>query len=300
MAYPSKEIIFQTLFNSRHHVYEEQNLFSPVNNNAEYWYYSDIYNLFRVPPFSIENMHDHVYQKFDTTPAHGITPYEFLKQHASFTSRKYTIFSPHPPFQPITKKGNDLKLSRYACFCLFRNIPHLIFTRTFFMMPDANFKTVYNTSYRFARIYQREKLRESERQLAGLLKRLDANIALFHHETHKTFFGGNETNYIRDAHNITTTRPLADNMGAISLHARRHAIDNALSKFNFAHKQDFRSFSQIFHNELRAARAKMIYEYKTSPEQDIHKTTINMVETEYKKMEREFIKQFAPVNLNTR
>ena len=85
MAYPSKEIIFQTLFNSRHHVYEEQNLFSPVNNNAEYWYYSDIYNLFRVPPFSIENMHDHVYQKFDTTPVHGITPYEFLKQHAYFT-----------------------------------------------------------------------------------------------------------------------------------------------------------------------------------------------------------------------
>ena len=182
MAYPSKEIIFNSLCESRHRVYEEQTLFTPIQNDAEYWYYSDLYNLFRCPTFDIEQPHDHVYRKFDSTPAKNITPYEFLKQHTTFTSRKYTIYSPHPPFSKITKTGNDIKLSRYTCFCMFRDIPQLIFTRTYFLMPNAKFKDIYDTSYSFARIYQRERLRASERQLAGLLKRLDANIALFHHE----------------------------------------------------------------------------------------------------------------------
>ena len=93
--------------------------------------------------FDIEHMHDDVYRKFDATPAKNITPYEFLKQHTTFTSHKYTIFSPHPPFNPINKNGKDIRLSRYACFCMFRDIPQLIFTRTFFMMPNASFQTIY-------------------------------------------------------------------------------------------------------------------------------------------------------------
>lgn len=300
MAFPSKEIIFKTLYDSRHKTNEFQDIFNPTNNDAEYWYYSDLYNLFRSPMFDIEHMHDDVYRKFDATPAKNISPYEFLKQHTTFTSRKYTIFSPHPPFNPINKNGKDIRLSRYACFCMFRDTPQLIFTRTFFMMPNASFQTIYNTSYRFARIYQRERLRSSERQLAGLLKRLNANIALFHHETHKTFFGGTESDYIRTAYQISHNRALADNMGAISMHARRHAIDNAITKFRFAPTQDFRSFALIFNNELLAARHKMFTDYKIKPEQDFYKTPINAIESEYKKAVRDFTKQYAPVNINSR
>ncbi|MBR2483073.1 MAG: hypothetical protein IKB49_04295 [Alphaproteobacteria bacterium] len=300
MAYPSKEIIFNSLCESRHRVYEEQTLFNPIQNDAEYWYYSDLYNLFRCPTFDIEQPHDHVYRKFDSTPAKNITPYEFLKQHTTFTSRKYTIYSPHPPFSKITKTGNDIKLSRYTCFCMFRDIPQLIFTRTYFLMPNAKFKDIYDTSYSFARIYQRERLRASERQLAGLLKRLDANIALFHHESHKTFFGGTETDYIRNTYQMPANRALADNMGAISMHARRHAIDSALTKFRFAHTQDFHSFSLIFQNELLTARRKMHADYHITPEQDFYKKPINVIETEYKKLVRDFTRQYAPVNINNR
>ncbi len=302
MAQPSKDLIFKTLTQTRHRVTEEMDLFSTTTNDTEYWFYSDLYNLFSHPMFDPENMYEHTYQKFDPTPAstQKITPYELFKNHAVTHNHKYTIHSPHPPYTPITKKAADIKLSRYACYCMFRDKPNLIFTRTYFMMPNADFKTIYETSYRFARIYQRQKLRESERKLAGILKHLDASIALFQYETARTFFGEHTIDYLRDAYRLDKNTAIADNMGAISLHARRTAIDNAIKKFDFAHTRDLRSFSMILHNELRTARNKMISEYKLSPEQDIRKTPIKSVESEYKKLETEFIKQYATKNLNTR
>ena len=167
-------------------------------------------------------------------------------------------------------------------------------------MPNTDFKTIYETSYRFARIYQRQKLRESERRLSGLLKNLDANIALFQYEAARTFFGEYDIDYIRGAYGLVSSTPIADHMGAISLHARRHAIDTAIKKFDYAHTRDFRSFSMILHNELRIARNKMISEYKFPPEKDIHKTSIKSIESEYKKLEQQFIKTYAAQNLQSK
>lgn len=302
MAQPSKDLIFKTLTQTRHRITEEMDLFSTTNNDAEYWFYSDLYNLFSHPMFDPENMFEHTYQTFDTTPAKQIKipPYELFKNNVVVHSHKYTIHSPHPPYNTITKNGTDIRLSRYACYCMFRNKPNLIFTRTYFMMPNADFKTIYDTSYRFARIYQRQKLREAERNLSGILKYLDANIALFLHEAARTFFNERTNDDIRVAYNLKPNTPVTDNMGAISLHARRSAINNTIKKFDFAHARDLRSFSMIFHNELRAARKKMIAEYQLSPEKDIHKTPISAIESEYKKLEQEFIKNYATQNLNQR
>lgn len=302
MAQPSKELIFKTLNTTQHRVSEDANLFSSEINHADYWFYTDLYNLFSHPMFDPENMYSHVYQTFDTEPAKAqkISPFELFKNHTILYNHKYTINSPHPPYNPITKNGTDIKLSRYACYCLFRNAPGLIFTTTYFMMPNADFKTIYETSYRFARIYQRQKLRESERQLAGILRQLDGNHALFQYETARTFFGENTMDHIRSTHQIPTNTPIADNMGAIALHARRHAIDTAIRKFDYAHTRDLRSFSMILHSELRAARNKMISEYKFPPEKDIHKTPIKSIESEYKKLEQQFINQYAKQHIHSK
>lgn len=302
MAQPSKDIIFTTLTQMSHHTTEEQDLFTPVQDDAEYWLYTDLYNLFLHPMFDPENMYEHARDAFDTTPAakQKITPYDLFRHHVVIHNHKYTIHSPHPPYNPVTKMGMDLKLSRYACYCIFRNKPNLIFTRTYFMMPGTDFKTIYETSYRFARIYQRDKLRESERDLAGLLKSLNANHSLFQHEMARTFFNGYTLEDIRNMHSLTDNHPLADNMGAVSLHARRMAINDAIRKFDFAHTRDLRSFSMIMHSELRTARNKMISGYKIPPEKDILQTKINEIKSEYNKLEKAFIKQYAPKNLNIR
>lgn len=302
MTTPTKELIFSTLTKTCHRVCDTQTLFDTPTNDAEYWSYSDLYNLFGAQHFDIKNMFEHAYQTFDATPAKSqkIPPYELFKNHCVVYNHKYTIHSPHPPHTPITKKTTDIKLSRYACYCLFKNKSDFIFACTYFMMPNADFETIYKTSYRFDRIFQRNKLRESERNLQGVLKRLGAKYALFHHETTKCFYGERESDIIRNAYNLGNKKPLADNMGAISMRYRRQAIDNAIHKFNFAHTHDLRSFAQILFQELKTARNQMISEYKIAPEKNIDKTPIQQVESEYKSIERDFIKQYASANLNTR
>lgn len=302
MANPTKATIFSTLTSCKHTTAEDQNLFSERYYNADYWLYSDLYNLFESPAFDLHDMDNHIYQTLDRTPAKklSIPPYDFLKRHAVSYEHKYHIKSPHPPYNIIHKKGPDLKLSRYACFCLFRNEPHLIFTRVYFMMPNTDFKTIYDTSYQFARIYQRSKLRESERILSGVLSKLHANIPLFQYETARTFFGDRTTDCIREMHGLGPDTTLADNMGAVSLFARRTAINNAVFKFQFAYTQDLRSFAMILHDELRKSRNQMISDYKFPPEQDIYRTPVSTIESEYKALEKDFIKQHSMINIRTR
>ena len=296
---PNKETTFTTLANTCHHINDEQTLFLPYTNDTEYGLYSDLYNLLFAPPFDLKNMDGHVFQSFDTTPTpKNTTPYSFLRQHAQFCNHEYNIRSPYPPYNMIKKYGLDMKLSRYACFCLFRNIPNFVFTRTYFMMPNADFKTVYDTSYKYARIYLREQLQDSERRLNGVLKNIDANIALFRHEAFKTFYNEMYTEQIIDAYNQGKNITLADHMGAPSLYARKYAIDSAISKFDYALHKDLRSFAMIFDHELRIARSKMISKFNTTPEKDIHKQSIKSLISEYKAAEKAFIEQYAPCTLN--
>lgn len=298
---PDKETTFKTLSKARHHVGDTQTLFLQSTNDTEYWLYSDLYNLFFVPPFDLKNMDNHVFQTFDTTHTpKNTSPYTFLRWHTQHTNHEHNIRSPYPPYNMVKKYGLDMKLSRYACYCIFRNIPNLIFTSTYFMMPDTDFKTIYETSYKYARIHQREQLQDSERRLNGVLKNIDANIALFRHEAFKTFYNNMYNDELIQAYNLGSNVTLADHMGAPSLYARKYAIDSAISKFDFAIKKDLRSFAIIFDSELRNARRKLINTYKITPEKDIHKQSIKSLIREYKTTEAEFIKKYTNCNLSTR
>ena len=291
MTPPRKDSIFFTLNQSR----------NTNDNNIEYWLYTDLYNLFGTPTFDPENMYEHIYHTIDTTPAakQNIEPLDFIKNHAIIYPHNYQILSPHAPYNTINKHGCDLKLSRYACYCLFCGKPHLMFTRTYFMIPNSTFETIYETSYDFARIYQRDKLRRSERILSGALKKLNANHSFFQREMTRTLYGGCTIDEIRNTHKIPNNIPLADYMGAISLHARRHAIDNTINAFNFAYTRDLRSLCIILHDELRKARVQMIETNNIAPEQDFKTTPINQATSKFKNLQKEFTKTYAIQNLNT-
>ena len=94
MAQPSKDLIFKTLTTKRHNMAESASLFDTEINNADYWLYTDLYNLFSHPMFDPENMYEHTYQKFDTTPARAnkIAPYDFFKAHTIIYNHKYILF----------------------------------------------------------------------------------------------------------------------------------------------------------------------------------------------------------------
>ena len=296
MPYPSKEHIFKTLITQSHRINENATLFSeldPSNNiDTEFWYYSDLYNLFGTPHFDLNKVHEHTWNAFKNISATSSALYNHVEQ----CYREHNVHSPTPPYSITKTFGPDAKLTRYACWALFKQIPNLIFTQMFFMTPNPDYKTLYRESYKFARIYQRKKLRNTERILSGVLTNLDANIRLTQHEMSRTLFGGMTNDDIRAHYHIPQTphKPLSDYMGVYSLFARRTAIDNAINKFAHVQHPNLHSFNQILHNELLAARNTMLRNQRATPEQDIHPNEpINKIESEYKKIERNFITQYS-------
>lgn len=298
---PSKKQIFDTLNTTTHRVNENisPSLFPDTNptetNNTEFWYYSDLYNLFGTPRFDISNAREHTYQSFDFSPTGKREQFDFIHQHRQIIQRKYSITSPHTPFGQISKPGTDIKLTRYACWCIFNQHPSLIFTQTYFMNPETDFQTLYKISYEFARVYQRKRYKEVEKQLSGILNKIDANIALFKSHLDKVFYLGRTHDELRHAYNLPKQNgvPLADHMGAISLHARRTAIERAIEKFQTCPIRTFRAFAYIAQEEIHNARMKMISEYKIAPERDIYKKTVSTVASELKQMQKNFIKKYA-------
>ncbi|MBQ8368045.1 MAG: hypothetical protein IJX43_03245 [Alphaproteobacteria bacterium] len=296
MPYPSKEHIFKTLITQSHRINEHATLFPELDPSAnidtEFWYYSDLYNLFGTPHFELDKMYEHTWNAFKNLSATSAALYN----HVELCHHEYNIHNPNPPYKITKTMGSDAKLTRYACWAIFKQIPHLIFTQMFFMTQNPDYKTLYRESYKFARIYQRKKLRQSERILSGVLKNLDANIRLTQHEMSRTLFGGMVNDEIRTRYNIPNTphKPLSDYMGVYSLYARRTAIDNTVSKFAHVEHKNLHAFNQILHAELLSARNAMLRNQRFTPEQDIYPSApINKVESEYKKIERDFISKYS-------
>ena len=296
MPYPSKEHIFKTLITQSHRINEDATLFPELapsaNIDTEFWYYSDLYNLFGTPHFELDKMYEHTWNAFKNLSATSAALYN----HVKLCHHEYNIHSPNPPYKITKTMGSDAKLTRYACWAIFKQIPHLIFTQMFFMTQNPDYKTLYRESYKFARIYQRKKLRQSERILSGVLNNLDANIRLTQHEMSRTLFGGMVNDEIRTRYNIPNTphKPLSDYMGVYSLYARRTAIDNTVSKFAHVEHKNLHAFNQILHAELLSARNAMLRNQRFTPEQDIYPCApINKVESEYKKIERDFISKYS-------
>lgn len=300
MPYPSKEHIFKTLITHSHRINEDITLFPETTSSndidTEFWYYSDLHNLFGAPHFDLNKMYEHTWNAFKHIAAPSSALSSALYNHVELCHHEYNIHSPNPPYKITKTMGSDAKLTRYACWALFKQIPHLIFTQMFFMTPNPDYKTLYRESYKFARIYQRKKLRHTERTLSGVLTNLDANIRLTQHEMSRTLFGGMVNDDIRTRYSIPNTphKPLADYMGVFSLYARRTAIDTAISKFAHTRHPNLHAFNQILHTELLSARNTMIRNQRITPEQDIYPNApINKVETEYKKIERDFISKYS-------
>ena len=242
-------------------------------------------------------MYEHVYQTLDTTPQHNILTQ--LHQHAIIFNHQYTIQSPHPPYNKIKKYGTDIKLSRYACWCLFKNNPHTIFYALYFMMPGANFKTLTQQTYKFSRIFYRNLLSTAENKLNGILKTLKLNYQEFKHNIFKTFYGGWCNADIRQSYNLPQNATLGDYMNSTSLYYRATAINNTLYKFKSLPQksQTYNMLYSLMEQELTIARSTMKTQHGITPEKDITKISIQSITSEYNKLKKEFIKQYATTNL---
>ncbi|MFQ6702613.1 MAG: hypothetical protein ACLRFO_00210 [Alphaproteobacteria bacterium] len=310
MALPSKQIIFETLNANRHRI-DEDTQFSLFPNlradsptiHSEYWYYSDLHNLYGEHYFPIApNMNAHAWERLAMpvqkqqqrgTPQLIRTDLSFYEGHVATIQHGYKLDC------HTYKHTKDLQLSRYACWCMSRNNPAMIFSRTYFISPvitpQMKFDDMKKLSYQFARIHLREKLTRYEKIIAGILQKHGGSFRQFNHAMTRAFFYNYSANDLKEIHRIRTkpNDPIANYMGAATLNARISALRNGIEKFNQVHYKNLPTFEQIIYNELINARVHEIHNHNIRPEQDIFQTPVSQIQSQLMRAERDFILKYS-------
>ena len=290
MPTKTQQQIFTELTSTKHIVSENPEIFDTEINNTEYWHYNLLHSTFPYTPTAPEEITKYIKANFDTKPGNKI------KLSASL------FLNHHVQYKYKGNKQTDIRLSRFACWCLFKSNPQLLFYSLYFMMPNCTPATLNQAASKFDRIRLRNFLQSMENKLNGILQTLNTNHEAFRHETFREYYNGFTNKELREIYDLPQKATLADYMNAPSLYGRGIAIYNTLEKFSslpHTQRNDHR-LAQILQNELRLARQKVIHEYKTLPEKDICKIHIKKINTEYKKLEQDFIEKFAYQSLITK
>lgn len=276
------------------------------NNDAQYWLFSDLYNLFG---YYYMGQHNNIidtigstirfsdFQKLPKKNSDNIFKapnfYKFYSGHVVSIINNYDIQNPNGT---ITKKnGADARLSRYACWSLFKQWPKMIFAQLYFMMPDISFNDLYNAAYKYSRIYHRTELMQTEKKLNGIAYKNHADMRQFNGAMHRAFFYTSDIEKLKTIYGISGT--IFDYMGAQSLMARSYAQNKAINIYDQNPYISFDRFISILYDELVAARVKMIQRTGHTPEKDICKKSVSAISSDLKKLEHDFIKKFAFQNL---
>ena len=186
---PTKQDAFQILNQTKHLSSPDTqgNLFEPAPQitsatPAEYWHYTDLFRLYGDRYFPIvPDMTVHVWRQLimptqkikpngHRMPKMGPTDPTFFYEHVVDKTQPYTIGKRR------THTPDDLSLSRYACWCMSRNNPDLIFARTYFISPsikpNMSLHELKSNTYQFARVDLRSQLAYYENILSGIFGRL--------------------------------------------------------------------------------------------------------------------------------
>lgn len=271
-------------------------------NNSQYWLFSDLYNIFgprymnehnQIVLTMGENITEAKFKKLPRKNAENILKapdfHTFYSGHVVSIINTYDInFAPNISVETRTN-SQDAKLSRYACWSLFKAYQNMIFAQLYFMMPETPFENIYKAAYKFSRIYQRMKLSQAEKIVNGIAHKNKADLQKFNTFMHNTFFNTNDMEELKSVYGAKGT--IFDYMGAQSLMARQIALNNAIRRVN--DKTSFDKFAEILYNELIFARTNVINRTGRTPEEDISKRSIAHIKAELKAMERDFINKFA-------
>lgn len=304
---PTEDMIFDRLTTTRHILPENNaiqlSMFSsaephPQGNAPEFWYYSDLHNLFHsdVPA---EPNKPSVAQHHTQKSIHTATPPKFSRSdlyssHVEVIKHKFYLQG------TLFKNATDLKLSRYACWCLTKNNPDLIYARTYFLAPvilkNATHNDIKRYSYHFSRIYLHEELKKLEHQIAGILKKCRIDHQCFYNNFTKDLFAGHSIEQLKTSRNIPIIPgdALANYMGKASLQARINILHNIIEHFNSLPKlqQNSRELEQIVKSAIAHERDKICKTHGILPELDLHTSKVSLVESRLKQIEDEFIKQY--------
>ncbi len=306
MPQPTPSVTYNTLRQNTHRVNDGMtpSLFAtpdaPEFNNTEYWMFSDLCKLF--PDYiSMDYMSSALGNAMnfatDTLGKNkstaGQTFAALYNRHIQYTSNTYTINN------QTHKNASDARLTRFACWALLQQYPKLIFAHLFFIMPDSDFKTLYDASNKFCRIYWRNIIAQHQRTISGIICHHTSNPALYNHTSGDAFFAHKHPQDIKDKYHIPQIDhdPLRNYMLPDSLVAYAHALKNAIYKYDIAPNKTLQALTNALESQLTYARYRLIQTTGHAPEQDLSPTPISQIQSEYKKLEREFIKKYSKQSL---
>ncbi len=304
---PHKETIFKTLNQTRiAPPSAAPTLFPeihPHSTNTDSWLYSDLHNLFGETSFPTQpSFSAHIWQNLVMpctsnskrgTPQLSPTNINFYNDHVVQLNHPYTLDNHH------FKCAKDFKLSRYACWCMSRNNPNMIFSRTYFISciidPHMDFATMNSWCYQFARPALRQQLAKCEKIINAIAHKNKIDFNEFRRINRAALFADHSKSHIAERNDfyISHNTPLADHMGAATLYARTQALKNAIAEINHTHQINSKKILEIIFTELDSARINMIKNLHIQPEDDIFRISAPQVQSKLMQTERDFINKYA-------
>ena len=304
---PTKETIFKTLNQTRISPAPTTPTLFPELYSHETdtpgWMYSDLHNLFGEETFPTQpSFSAHIWQNFVMPlPAKSkrgfpqlTTPtIDFYNQHITTIKHAYQLGT-HP-----YKNAKDFKLSQYACWCMSRNNPDMIFSRTYFIAPtiisNPDFETLKALCYQFARPDLRIKLSKYEKTINAIAHKNKIDFNEFRRVNRTALFGDHSKSHIAEQNDfyISPNTPLADHMGAATLYERANALERAIKRINQTHPITKNKILEIIFSELNFARDNMIKKQNKYPERDIFPISAPQVQSQLMRTERDFINKYA-------
>lgn len=293
---------FQELNQTRQHETRGQQLdmFQPTipqGTTDEYWFFSDMYNLFGETIFPTnqameKTVHKRIYYPYGEKPTIQQS-FDFCTGHYDCIHRAYKLGYRN------FNHANDLKLTRYACWSFLQGKPHTIFAQTYFLspviQPGMDFATLNKLSSEYARVSLRERISVAEKILAGILRSKYGNHREFYNSTSLALFNGKTYSDIKEIHHIPNKDgdTLLNYMGAHTLSARMTALYRAFDRYNKLTNPTIMQLDEILCDELYNQRAEMINRTGMRPENNISTTNINQVQQDLKLNQKKFISQYA-------